>query len=371
MRVALVSPYDMDVPGGVQSHVKNLADALAAIGDDVGIVAPGRRSRGRLQTVGSSLRIPFNDSVAPIALGPGAARRTTRALRAFAPDVVHVHEPGVPWVGLAAAGFGGAPVVATFHAWSDRDRAYRAARPLLRRATAGLSATLAVSTAAADYHAAALGVARNRFEIVPNGVDVDRFAGAQPFPSFAGEDSILFVGRLEPRKGLDRLIRAFTILKTTRPTLRLYVVGDGPDRDRCQELLPARLRTDVVFLGRVDNDELPRFYRSSRLFVSPALGGESFGIVLLEAMAAGIPVIASNIPGYRSVVSDGIDARLVPPGDARALAAAIEALLDHPASAAALVEEGRRTVRGYDWPAVARRARAVYERVVRTGADRG
>ena len=371
MRVALVSPYDMDVPGGVQSHVKHLADALAAAGDDVTIVAPANRSRGRLHAVGSSLRIPFNDSVAPIALAPGVPARTRRALVGATPDVIHVHEPGVPWVGLAAASSTAAPVVATFHAWSDRDRVYRGARPFVRRVLRDVAAHLAVSTAAADYHAEALGLPRHRFEIVPNGVDVARFAQAEPFPTFGDEEALLFVGRLEPRKGLEHLIRAFTILKTTRPRLRLYVVGDGPDRDRCQGLLPARLRADVVFLGRVDNDELPRFYRSCRIFVSPALGGESFGIVLLEAMAAGTPVVASSIPGYRSVVTDGVDARLVPPGDAGALASAIETLLDHPATAAALVQQGRSTVTAYDWPAVAGMARAVYERVVGSAADRG
>lgn len=364
MRVALVSPYDMDVPGGVQEHVAHLATALRAFGDDVTVVAPGRRSRGGVRAVGPTVRVPFNDSVAPIGLRPDVARRTARTLRELAPDVVHVHEPAVPWVSLAATRTADAPVVATFHAWSDRDRAYRAAARVLRPALSRIDAHLAVSRAAAAYHGAALDRPVESFTIVPNGVEVARFRGAAPFPQMREQPSLLFVGRLEPRKGLDQLLHAMTRLKTTRPDLRLYVVGDGPDRDRCQQLLPARLRSDVVFLGRVDADELPRFYASSDLFVAPALGGESFGIVLIEAMAAGCTVVASDIPGYASVVTDGVDGRLVPPRDPDALAAAIGALLDNPATARALATTAAQGVDRYDWSAVARQVRGVYARVV-------
>lgn len=364
MRVALVSPYDMDAPGGVQQHVANLASELRRLGDEVTVVAPGRRSRGGVQGVGPSVRVSFNDSVAPVGLRPDLVGRTRRALEALQPDVVHVHEPIVPWVSLVATTSSPAPVVATFHAWSDRDRAYRLASRLLRPALARIDAHLAVSPAAAAYHGTVLGRPPESFTIVPNGVDVARFRDATPFPQMREQPSLLFVGRLEPRKGLDQLLHAMTHLKTTRPDLRLYVVGDGPDRDRCQQLLPARLRSDVVFLGRVEADELPRFYASCDLFVAPALGGESFGIVLIEAMAAGCPVVASDIPGYASVVTDGVDGRLVPPRDPTALAAAIGLLLDHPSLARALADTASRTVDRYDWSAVAQQVRAVYQQVV-------
>jgi phosphatidyl-myo-inositol alpha-mannosyltransferase len=364
MRVALVSPYDIDVPGGVQSHVLHLADALRRFGDDVFVVAPGQRSRGGIRTVGGSVRIPFNDSVAPIALGPGTLRRTRAVLGEIAPDIVHVHEPAVPFVSVAAVSSDVAPIVATFHAWSDRDRAYRLARPALRRLLRGLAARVAVSPAAAAYHAAALGLPEGAFDVIPNGVDVARFATAQPFAAMREQECLLFVGRLEPRKGLEQFLHAVTILKATRPHLRAYVVGDGPERDRCQSLLPARLRSDVVFLGRVENEELPRFFTSCDLFVSPALGGESFGIVLIEAMAAGRPVVASNIPGYASVITDGVNGRLVPPRDPDALAAAIGALLDNPNLAAALAAEAVRGVQRYDWATVAGDLRRVYARVL-------
>lgn len=363
LRVALVSPYDLAVPGGVQSHVTHLAAALRAHGDEVVVLGPGSTDAPPL---GRSLRVAFNGSVAPVAPSPRALRRLRGQLTDAAPDVVHVHEPVVPWAGLAALQAGVAPVVGTFHAWSARTRAYRLARPYARRMLDGLAAALAVSEAAAGYHAAAIGVPVGRFQVVPNGVDVPRFADAEPLPEIADahRPTLLFVGRLEPRKGLEPLIRAFTLLKTRHPDLRLYVVGDGPERDRCQQLLPARLRADVVFLGRVGDAELPRFFASCDLYVSPALGGESFGIVLLEAMAAGRALVASDLPGYRSVARDGQQGRLVPPDDPRALADAVAALLDNAALRQAMAAEGRRTAAGYDWPVVAGRIRAVYASVV-------
>jgi phosphatidyl-myo-inositol alpha-mannosyltransferase len=364
LHVALVSPYALAIPGGVQAHVIALADALRATGDDVTLLAPGEGDDHL--GIGRVASVPFNDSVAPIAAWPAATRATRRALAAVAPDVVHVHEPLVPWAGVAAATSDLAPAVGTFHAWSDRSRLYRLGRPVARRVVAHLAVRLAVSEAAAAYHGAALGLPATSFRVVPNGVDVARFADPAPFTELVDPDrpALLFVGRLERRKGLEPLVRAFTRLKTNRPEVRLFVVGDGPERDRCQELLPARLRSDVVFLGRVDHDDLPRFYASCDLYVSPALGGESFGIVLLESMAAGKPLVASDIPGYRSVARDGVQGRLVPPGDPVALAAAIESLLDNPALRAAMGREGRRTAAGYDWPVVAARAREVYRSVV-------
>lgn len=364
MRVAIVSPYDMDVPGGVQQHVTHLADGLRAAGDDVTVVAPGSRSRGGVQVVGPHVRVPFNDSVAPIALRPDAVPRTVRVLRRLAPDVVHVHEPFVPWVSMVATARSPAPVVATFHAWSDRDRAYGVAGRLLGRLLRHVDARIAVSPAAAGYHGAALGLPAESFTVVPNGVDVAHFRGAAPFPQMQEHPSLLFVGRLERRKGLDQLLHAVTILKATRADLRLYVVGDGPDRARYEQLLPPRLRDDVVFLGRVDTDELPRFQASADLFVAPALGGESFGIVLIEAQAAGTPVVASDIPGYASVITDRVDGWLVPPGDPQALADAIATLLDNPSLAGTLAEAGSRGVERYDWAEVTRRVREVYARVI-------
>jgi phosphatidyl-myo-inositol alpha-mannosyltransferase len=363
VRVALVSPYDLTVPGGVQSHVAHLAVALRRQGDEVTLVGPGvTDDAAEHVSTGGSVKVPFNGSVAPIGLSPLTVRRTVAALRDLDPEVIHVHEPLVPWAGFAAVRAGVAPVVGTFHAWSTADRAYRLARPLGRALLRRLDAAIAVSDAAAGYHAGALGVPASRFTIVPNGVDVARFADAAPLPELREGDGpvLLFVGRLEKRKGLEPLLRAFTLLKAERPDARLVVVGDGPEGERCRNLLPGRLRADVRFLGRVGQDDLPRCYASCDVYVSPALGGESFGIVLLEAMAAGVPIVASDLPGYRSVATDGAQGRLVPPGDPAALATTIGALLDNASLRAAMAAEGRRTVRRYDWSVVADRLRAVY-----------
>ena len=362
----MVCPYDLDAPGGVQAHVVQLAAALEGLGDEVTVIAPGSGAADgdgvRALRVGGSRPVRFNASVAPIAVHPAAARRTRRALAQVRPEVVHVHEPMVPWVSLSAALNRTAPVVGTFHAWSDRDRLYSLARPVGRLLRARLAARLAVSEPAAAYHARALGWEQGGFAIVPNGVEVARFAHAEPFADVVADDAqrLLFVGRLEPRKGLEQLIRAFTRLKTDRPDLQLHVVGEGGQLERCRALLPDRLRADVRFHGRVPGEDIPRWFASCDLYVSPALGGESFGIVLLEAMAAGRPFVASAIPGYNSVATDGTQGCLVPPGDVPALADAIGALLDNPSLGAAMAREGRETAQAYDWSRVAARVREVY-----------
>ncbi len=369
MRVALVSPYALDVPGGVQAHVVSLAAALRLAGHAVTVIAPG--DGGGHRGVGGSVGVRFNGSVAPIALTPGAAARVRRELRDLAPDVVHVHEPLVPVVGWAAATSRVAPVVGTFHAWSDQDRLYRLARPAARAVVRRLAARLAVSDAAASHHGGALGLDPATFVRVPNGVDVDRFARAEPHPDLGPPDpdrpTCLFVGRLERRKGLEVLVRAFLRLHQQRPQVRLVVVGEGPERARCEALLTGSARQAVRFLGRVDHDVLPRCHASADVYVSPALGGESFGIVLLEAMAAGVAVVASDIPGYRSVLRDRQQGRLVPPGDPAALADVLGAVLDDPAARRAMGRAGRRSADAHDWPVIADRAAAVYDRVVAGG----
>lgn len=359
MRVALVAPYDLTVPGGVQAHVQHLAAALRHLGDEVEVLGPDR-----------ARKVTFNGSVAPIGLAPGTARRIRQRLRAFAPDVIHVHEPMVPWVGPAAARSDLAPTVATFHAWSDRDRAYRLARPVTRSVVRHLAGLLAVSEAAAGYHAKALGLPRERFAIVPNGVEVARFADAAPLDAVAdpSRPTLLFVGRLEPRKGLRIVIDALPHLKADHPDVRLLVVGEGAERRTCEERIPPRWRDDVHFLGRVAGEDLPGLYAACDVYVSPALGGESFGIVLLEAMSAGRAIVASDIPGYRSVLTPGQEGRLVPPRDPVALATAVGGYLDDPAARMAAGAAGRATAQRYDWPVVAELARAHYL-AAREGAD--
>ncbi len=371
MRVALVCPYDITVPGGVQAHVTRLAERLKTGGDDVLVVAPARHDPpDDVHAVGGSLGVTFNRSVAPIAYSPLAIRRALAALRDFTPAVVHVHEPAAPLLSLGTCLGARHPLVGTFHAWSDRDRLYRAARPLLRAAVARLDACIAVSRPARDYHAAALGLPAGAFLEIPNGVEFERFAAAAPSADRADDaPTVLFVGRLERRKGLEQLVRAFIRVKTQRPSARLVVVGEGPERRRCEAIIPERLRSQVTFVGRGGPDDLPSLYAAADVFAAPALGGESFGIVLLEAMAAGTPVVASAIPGYRTLLRDGVEGRLVPPGDVAALAQALDTLLGNPSLREAMSRAGRETAQRYDWPVVARQVRDVYSDVVeRAGA---
>lgn len=359
-------PYDLRVPGGVQAHVADLADRLGAEGGEVVVLGPGADVLPRGRDLGGTVGVPVNDSVAPIALHPRTAWRTAASVTALRPDLVHVHEPLVPLVSLTAVLRSAAPVVGTYHAWSDRSRAYRLARPVTRRVHDHLAAAVTVSPAAQRFHAEALGLPARALPVVPNGVDVEAHASARPEPRLTGDgrQRMLFLGRLEPRKGLAELIRAFARLKIDRPALELLVAGEGPERRRCERLLPTRLRADVTFLGYVVDERKRRLLRSCDVLAAPALGGESFGMVLVEAMAAGLPVVASDIPGYATVITDGRDGRLVPPGDVGALARALDALLGNPALAAAMAEEGRRTVRAYDWSVVVGQLRAVYERAL-------
>lgn len=378
MKVALVCPYDWARPGGVRGHVAALARQLAGAHEVLVVApssAPGRAEpvppapTPRLAAVGRPVGIRFNRSVAPVALSPLAARRALAAVRAFDPHVVHVHEPFAPVVSATLAALGPRPVVGTFHAWSTSDRLYRLAAPAARRVAARLAARIAVSPAAQQYAARALGLPLGAFRVVPNGVDVEAFATAPPLPDLAdpARPLLLFVGRLEPRKGLDVAIRAFLRLRASTPRLRLCVVGDGPERARCQGMVPESLRPDVLFVGQVAQAELPRYHASADVFLAPATSGESFGIVLLEAMAAGLPVVASDLPGYRSVLTPGRQGRLVPPGDAFALAEAAGTLLAGPALRRAMGEEGRRTAQAYAWPVIAERVVDVY-RAVRSGS---
>lgn len=374
MRVAIISPYDLGVPGGVQSHVRQLAARLRADGDRVVLLGAGAvgvvtgSARSPEVGLGRTRGIAFNGAVAPIALRPTAAWRTIRALERLKPEVVHVHEPMVPMVGPAAALGSVAPLVVTFHAWSDSDRAYRLARPLGRGILTRSAVAVAVSRAAADYHARALGVPPDRFRVVPNGIDVapfQRAAKAVGQNRIAGPPRVVFVGRLEPRKGVLVLARAYLELLDTHPGAELTVIGDGPQRAELAGLLDGVAVGQVQLAGRVDGAALAEALARADVAVAPALGGESFGIVLLEAMAARTAVVASDLPGYRSVVTGGRDGVLVPPGDPHRLAVAIGALVEDPDRRSGLVAAGELTADAHDWSSVAARLRGVYEEALR------
>ena len=372
MKIALVCPYDWSMPGGVKAHVGNLAEFLLDR-HDVRIYAPAsKRLRGEgldklVQVVGRPVPIRYNDSVAPVGLNPRIIYRMKRQLNDWGPHVTRIHEPLAPWVSMAATVAGPMPKIGTFHAWSTGDRVYRATAPFIRKIVGDLKVRVAVSPSAQSFASQALGVPAGQFRILPNGVDDTRFAEAEPLHDLVDETRplLLFVGRLEKRKGLETLIKAFLRLRAQGHHLRLVVVGEGPERERCQSLVPPSLRTEVLFVGAVSHNDLPRYHASADVFVSPAMGGESFGIVLLEGMAAGLPVVASNIPGYRTVMTDGVQGRMVPPGNAVALADALEALLANDKLRKAMAAEGLRTSAEYAWPVVGAEVEEMYREVHR------
>ena len=347
MRVALVCPYAWDRPGGVQSHVRALGRTLSARGHEVEVLAPHARRPARSQSqgepgvtpVGRSVPVPANGSFAPVAFGPGAGATTRRALRELAPDVVHLHEPLIPSVSLLALLNTSAPSVGTFHAAAPRSLGYGASRPLLERAVRRLDERTAVSDEAR------LLVGRyfpGAYRVIPNGVDVERFAHAAPAP-WTGR-KVLFVGRLEPRKGLDVLLRAMAALGDV--DAGLVVVGEGPDAPALRAL-GRRLRLDVAWLGRLGDADLARAYRRADVFCAPNTGGESFGIVLLEAMAAGAPVVCSDLPAFRAVAGDA--ALYARARDHLALAAALRRVLSERDTAAALRRAGRAAAQRLNW----------------------
>ena len=362
MRVVLVSPYSWDVPGGVQVHVRDLAAQLRARGHEVRVLAPGRR-RGRREDawiVGRAVPVRSNGSVARISFGPQVGRAVARALREARPDVIHVHEPLVPSVGMHAVLAANAPVVGTFHSNVGRERVgslwFQLAVPLVRPVWNRLARRIAVSEAARLSVCSRMG--DGDIVVIPNGVNVRRFTTAEPAAVGPGRH-LLFVGRLEKRKGFPVAVQAFERLAPLYPDLGLLVVGEGSQRGAVDALTPG-VRARVTMLGRVEDVRLASYLRAADVYVGPALGGESFGIVLAEAMAAGLPIVASDIAGYRDVARKGREALLVPPGDAGALAAGVERVLSDPVLARSLGECGAARAREFDWDVVTDQIEAVY-----------
>ena len=318
MRIALVCPYSLTLPGGVQTQVLALARALRALGHPTRVLGPcdGAPPDVGITPLGNSVPLAANGSMAPIAPDPACALRTIRALRDEQFDVVHLHEPLVPGPTMTALLFDAAPMVGTFHA-AGGSAAYKWLRPGTRYAARRLSLRCAVSEDARCMAQHALG---GEYVLVHNGIDVARFAKATPWPTEG--PTIFFVGRHEPRKGLSVLLEAMSSLPQE---VRLWVGGDGPETD----VLRARTRRDdrIEWLGAIHDDEKARRLRGADVFCAPSLYGESFGVVLLEAMAAHAPIVASDLPGYSNVARSGVDAVLVPPGDPEALGNALRSVL--------------------------------------------
>jgi phosphatidylinositol alpha-mannosyltransferase len=364
VRVALACPYAWDDPGGVQVHIRELAGRLLENGHEVQVLAPARHAVGEpwVRVIGRPVNLRYNASSAPIDPRPWSYRIVRDSLKAFRPDVLHAHEPETPSTSMWATLASHAPVVATFHSGAEGSRFFAVAAPLIRRVARRIVVRIAVSRAAERFVAPRIG---GSFQIVPNGVDVDRFANALPADLGPGR-KLLFVGRLDERKGFPTAVGAFANLAVERPDLRLIVAGDGPERSAIDALTEGA-RDRVWMLGAVANTDLPQYHAACDLFLGTSIGGESFGIVLVEAMAAGLPVVASDIPGYDEVVRDGLDGMLVPPRDPAALAVVVGSILDDPDLAARLSDAGRTRARAFDWATVTTQLMACYEQAIALG----
>jgi phosphatidylinositol alpha-mannosyltransferase len=358
VRVALVSPYSLTLPGGVQGQVLGLARSLRAQGHAVRVLGPcdGPPPDVGITPLGNCIPLAANGSVAPIAPDVACALRTMRALWDEGFDIVHLHEPLVPGPTMTSLLFTSTPSVGTFHAAGD-SAAYRWLAPITQALARRLSVRCAVSEDAANLARDELG---GDYEVLFNGIEVDRFAKAIPWPTEG--PTIFFVGRHEPRKGLDVLLEAWPMLG---PDIRLWIAGDGPET----AALKATTRGDerVAWLGRIDEDQLARRLRGADVFCAPSLHGESFGVVLLESMAAETPVVASDLPGYRNVARPGQEGVLVAPGDARALAKALSHVLEDRSLAACLVEGGRRRAAELSLDMLAERYIDIYSRTEKGG----
>jgi len=345
MKVGIVCPYDWSFPGGVRSHIQGLSAALQRTGLEVEILAPATKKEPEIFNAGRTLGIPYNGSVARLCLSPQANRRIRRHLAGSGIDLLHIHEPFSPSVSMLALHQAKVPVVATFHASQVRSKAYATAKPFLEMMLEKISARIAVSKAAlalisnyfpGDYHS------------IPNGIEMARFSEATPAQGLAGgRPFVLFVGRPEPRKGLSVAVEAVERVRATHP---IELVAVGPSRHQVPSWVTA--------LGPVSQDALPGIYRAATVFCAPSISGESFGIVLAEAAAAGVPVVCSDLPGYVEAAAGA--ALHAPVGDATATAAMILSVLTDPDRAARMISRGRKRALQLDWDVLALQIQEVY-----------
>ncbi|MSQ09480.1 MAG: glycosyltransferase family 1 protein [Dehalococcoidia bacterium] len=368
MKIALVSPYDYAYPGGVANHIRHLHEHFTEAGHDVRVITPSSLPEEGLDSrqvivCGRPFSVPANGSIARIALSLRLSKRVKQVLADEQFDVIHLHEPLVPTLPITVLRFSTATNVATFHAAHDRSLPYMYTWRILKRWFRKLDGKIAVSRAAEAFVSQYF---PGYYNIIPNGIDLDVFRpDLEPLPELMdGKLNILFVGRFEKRKGLRFLVRAYARIKAEMPNTRLVIVGpDGGAKAAYQKSIQRAGLEDVVFTGFVPNDILPRYYRSAHVFCAPNTGQESQGIILLEALACGTPVVATNIDGFATVITHGEEGLLVPPEDAEKLALALVHLLADAGLRERLAAQGMQTAQRYTWKRVAAQVLSYYERL--------
>jgi phosphatidylinositol alpha-mannosyltransferase len=373
MKIGIVTPYAYPLPGGVNDHVGSLYRVLRARGHDVRIITSShglqKASEGDIIRVGKGFSVPFNGSMGTITLSPSYLAQMRAILERERFDVLHYHEPFVPFLSLVTLTLSTSVNVGTFHAFGGLSISYEFGKRMLGHYAGKLHGRIAVSPAARHF------ISRyfpGEYKIVPNGVEPGRYQRAVPIARYRdGVPNILFVGRMEPRKGLIHLLRAFRKLQRDGVRARLLLVGTGPGEREARRYVLTRQLDDVEFLGRVSEAQKAQLFKTADIYVSPATGRESFGIVLLEAMSAGAPIICSDIHGYRGVVRRERDGILVEPGNADALTASIRRLIDDPALRAQLSRAGEERAQLFTWERVGQAVEEYYGFVIRRLAEQG
>ena len=367
MKIGLVSPYVYPLPGGVTEHVRYLYEGLRLRGHDVRIITSShglqRSSEGDVIRLGKGFSMPANGSVGTVTLSPRYMSQGRRMLEREKFDVLHFHEPFVPFLSLVLLRQSTSVNIATFHAYAGFSPSYEFGSRVLGSYADRLHGRIAVSAAARHF------IDRffpGDYKVIPNGVDVDRYRKAVPIARWQdGTRNLLFVGRHEPRKGLTELLKAYRILRKTGCDCRLLVVGSGPQEREARRYVMTRRLGGVEFLGRVSDDEKAQLFKTADVYVSPATGRESFGIVLLEAMAAGTAIVCSDIHGYKGVVRRGTDGLLVPPRKPKALAEAIRTLLADDELRERMGRSGTVRAEEFSWERVTAKVEDYYGFVIR------
>ena len=358
LKIGIVSPYGYPHPGGVNEHVRFTYEAMRRMGHDVWIITSKygrqRESEGHVIRLGTGWAAPANGSVGRVTLGLRFKRQAREVLEAHRFDVLHFHEPFVPFLSPTMLDQSNTVNIGTFHAFGGFSPSYWIGKRFAGRLAERLHGRIAVSSAARHFISTYF---PGEYRIIPNGVDLDRFTNAQPFEELRDGKTlnILFVGRLEERKGLIHLLKAYHRLRKRKVDARLLVVGAGPKLREYKRFVGLRGIRDVEFLGRVTDEEKVRYFASADIYCAPNTGQESFGIVLLEAMAAGVPIVASDIHGFKRVVERNVQGLLVEPRNPRALAAALYALTRDPELRHEMGEAGRARAPEFSWDRVTER----------------
>jgi phosphatidylinositol alpha-mannosyltransferase len=362
LKIGIVCPYGWDTPGGVQIHIKELTQWLIAKGHNVSVLAPVTTEDGNIEpwvvSAGRPISIPYNGAVAKVIFGPLASSRVKQWISAGEFDLLHLHEPAIPSLSLLAGWAGDGPMIATFHAAANSQKVANAIGTMLDPLIERITAKIAVSEIARD-------TLKDRFQteavVIPNGIDSSKFIGIGRRAEWALPNTLGFIGRFdEPRKGLSVLLGAIPKIADEIPNLRILIAGPGDSADFSKQVSP-QIRDRVTFLGRISELEKAQFFKSISLYIAPNTGGESFGIILAEAMAAGSAIVASDLPAFKSLLEDGKFGEIFTSQDSNALANSVIALLLNNQRREELAKAGLARSQIFDWNTVGEQILSVYE----------